>query len=240
MKNILKIIAFVYNFPHYKSMMGLLTLASKGIGYCPLLAVLQDKKVLRHHQSVLRYSPRDIYVPETSEVCKALKIKYIVRDHNECVQLFTEEKYDIGIVFGARILSEELISCFKYGIINMHPGLLPENRGLDNHKWAIVSYLKQGVTIHFIDKEIDRGSIIKREVIPVFLDDSLVDIHLRLQDAERRFLLDSINRYYQVGSWGEYKDHRTGTYHRAMDMHSDVQVLIYFDFYKQYYDKMGE
>jgi len=51
---------------------------------------------------------------------------------------------------------EDIINAFKIGVLNMHPGILPDNRGLDTIKWAIMKDMKQGVSCHLISKEIDR------------------------------------------------------------------------------------
>ena len=47
---------------------------------------------------------------------------------------FEKRKYDLGIILGSRII-KNIINKFKIGILNMHPGILPYNRGLDTHKW---------------------------------------------------------------------------------------------------------
>ena len=79
--------------------------------------------------------------------------------HNstETLKIIKKNKLDLGVILGARILKKEIINAFKIGIINMHPGILPENRGLDNIKWSVVKNLPIGVTSHFIDPRIDMG-----------------------------------------------------------------------------------
>ena len=51
-----------------------------------------------------------------------LKIKLIVKKY----------KINIGIISGARIIDKKIIKLFKYGIINLHPGKIPETSGLDS------------------------------------------------------------------------------------------------------------
>ena len=53
------------------------------------------------------------------------------------------------------------------GIINFHPGLIPEARGLDTPQWCIYDGIPLGVTSHFIDSKVDAGRIIERvEFVP--------------------------------------------------------------------------
>ena len=75
----------------------------------------------------------------------------------------------------------------------MHPGLLPLNRGLDTHKWAVFYNWPQGVTCHLIDSKIDLGKFICSKKIKVNLDDSLVDINTKLQNMEIKLMIKAIN-----------------------------------------------
>ena len=58
---------------------------------------------------------------------------------DEEFRLIKKHNLDIGIILGARILSKQIIDAFSIGIVNLHPGILPENRGLDNVKWSIIN-----------------------------------------------------------------------------------------------------
>ena len=69
-------------------------------------------------------------------------------------------------------------------ILNAHPGLLPQNRGVDAFKWAIVNGWPLGVTLHAIDEEIDRGTILYRRVLPVLPTDTLATVCQRAYDFE--------------------------------------------------------
>jgi hypothetical protein len=69
-------------------------------------------------------------------------------------------------------------------ILNCHPGLLPQNRGVDAFKWSIVNKWPIGVTLHVIDPEIDRGVILRRLRIPIFSTDSLAAVCARAYEFE--------------------------------------------------------
>lgn len=90
-------------------------------------------------------------------------------------------------------------------IINCHPGLLPHNRGVDAFKWSIVNKWPIGITLHVIDQEIDRGTILHRMRIPILPEDSLEDAWRRAYDFEGDLLanfehhLDKRSRKWDVG-----------------------------------------
>ena len=69
-------------------------------------------------------------------------------------------------------------------ILNAHPGILPQNRGLDAFKWAVIRPQTLGITLHVIDEYIDRGTIIHRVKVPVFQEDTLKDVAHRGYEME--------------------------------------------------------
>src|SRR5437868_7353950 len=65
----------------------------------------------------------------------------------------------ISVLFGY-ILRPELLGCFPSGVINLHPSLLPFNRGACPNVWSIVDGTPAGATLHYIDSHIDTGDIV--------------------------------------------------------------------------------
>jgi methionyl-tRNA formyltransferase len=70
---------------------------------------------------------------------------------------------DIGFsaMFGY-ILKPELLELFPRGVVNVHPGYLPYNRGRNAQIWGIVDGTPVGATLHYMDDGIDTGPIIER------------------------------------------------------------------------------
>lgn len=68
-----------------------------------------------------------------------------------------------------QIIPLEIIKLSRFGVINIHPSLLPQYRGATPTRWVLLNKEKEtGVTIHFIeDEKIDSGRIIlqKRTLI---------------------------------------------------------------------------
>ncbi len=63
-----------------------------------------------------------------------------------------------------KIISETLLNAYTNRIINIHPALLPDFRGLDGIGQAYRAHAKRmGVTIHYVDSGLDTGSIISQE-----------------------------------------------------------------------------
>ncbi len=72
-----------------------------------------------------------------------------------------------------RLLSPEFIRAFPNQIINIHPSLLPDFKGLDAQRQAFEHGVKvTGCTVHFVDEELDNGPIIAQRTVEVRVDDT--------------------------------------------------------------------
>ena len=113
--------------------------------------------------------------PTFTEQLKGKNIEwYSVPHHNklESRELLERLKPDFVVLGGTRIIKPALISIPKDGMVNSHPGLLPECRGSASVAWSIYFDIPIGCTVHFIDPSIDTGAIIMKQVIPVHRGDT--------------------------------------------------------------------
>ena len=188
----MNIVVFAYDFPHKKSQEGIFELHLNRIR--PTAVIGAPKVPIKFYQSKERIAPRGLSYEHTRDVCRCLGITYVSAAHDGGASwdVLDALKPDLGIVLGARILKRPTISKFKIGVLNMHPGILPGNRGLDNLKWSILNDLPIGVTAHLIDEHVDRGRFICSRTVPVFYDDTIRDVFLRQQDVERQEMLRAL------------------------------------------------
>jgi phosphoribosylglycinamide formyltransferase-1 len=78
------------------------------------------------------------------------------------------------------------------GVINFHPGLLPEGRGLDAMQWAIYEDRPIGVTAHLIDGRVDAGLVLLKREIQIQQDDTVFDLSQRLMDIQTDMLPEAL------------------------------------------------
>ncbi|MBS3116480.1 hypothetical protein J4421_02680 [Candidatus Woesearchaeota archaeon] len=227
---------FAYNFKHKKTQEGLLWLFLRG--YKPKVILAADSVPLNFYQSKIRVSPKGLEYIHPREIAKKLGIPYHIVAHNskECEELIRKFDLDIGIILGARILKKQVIDAFKIGIINMHPGSLPENRGLDNLKWAILQEYKQAVSCHFISTEIDKGPLIVKREIEVYDDDTLVDVFLRLQNMELVLLIEAL-KIVESGK-RDFKELGEGNYRKAVPPELEKGLMMKFEEYQKKYKNL--
>ena len=88
-----------------------------------------------------------------------------------------------------RILGTEAIVRFRNRILNVHPALLPSFPGAHAVHDALVHGAKvTGVTVHFVDEEVDHGAIVAQAAVEVASDDDEQSLHARIQVEEHRLL----------------------------------------------------
>lgn len=165
---------------------------------------------------IVKMSANACYNIHTAEICAKFKIPYIVKPHADI------GGGNLGIIGGARILPDHVIQKYSIGIINIHPGLLPNNRGLDNIKWALYHDMPQGLTVHFIDKYVDRGQIILKKKVPVYDDDKIYHIHQRLVSMQPKVLIDALNI---LERGGETYPAEKGTLFTQMTIKEEINLI---------------
>ncbi len=82
-------------------------------------------------------------------------------------------KADLFVVVAYRKLPNKVWQMPPMGTINFHPSYLPDYRGAAPINWAIINGETQtGITIFFINENIDSGDIILQETIAINFDDT--------------------------------------------------------------------
>jgi len=86
-----------------------------------------------------------------------------------------------------RLLTPWLVTRWSGRMLNIHPALLPQFKGLNTHRRAIEAGVKRhGATVHFVSLEMDAGPIILQESIPVFAGDTEDTLAKRVLEVEHR------------------------------------------------------
>ena len=107
------------------------------------------------------------------------------------------KKHDVSlVVLGGfmRILSRVFLEAFPYGILNIHPALLPAFPGIDVQQKALDHGVKfSGCTVHFVDDTLDGGPIIAQAIVPVLDGDDAETLSLRILKEEHRIYSEAID-----------------------------------------------
>jgi folate-dependent phosphoribosylglycinamide formyltransferase PurN len=175
-----KVVVFGYNFPHSKCETFIHILKKHNIKVSAYIAANKIKIDLPENVYDKKICQKPIFHPK--QLCKFYDIPYYVSVHNsdKTIKILKEKKANLGIVAGARILNFKIIDSFKFGIVNFHPGKIPEASGLDGLMWSIYKNIKPLVTTHFIDNKIDAGKRIFERSIKLAITDRIEDIKYKI------------------------------------------------------------
>jgi len=106
------------------------------------------------------------------------------------------DDYDIDLIVLAgymKVLSSAFVKKFKNKIINIHPSLLPSFPGLNAQKQAVDYGVKiSGCTVHFVDKGVDSGPIIKQKSVVVNQNDTPDTLSAKILKKEHKLLPEVI------------------------------------------------
>lgn len=183
------LIVFTYSFPHRKTNDFL-----KIIGQyrnCNVVVVGAPFKnltsPLKPNFHLSKYKELD----STKNLCEFYKFEYIECPHEDYLSIKSNLKNSedyLGLIAGARILPKSVIELCQYGIINFHPGKLPETSGLDSFYYAIAKSCLMGVTCHLIDERVDAGQLIQFDNIAIYAHDTSDVIIERLYQTQLNML----------------------------------------------------
>jgi len=114
-----------------------------------------------------KYSSRDEYEQTLLQKVKQLQPDYIV------------------LAGFMRILGSDFVQAFEYKILNIHPSILPDYKGLDTHRRVLENGEKEhGVSIHVVTAELDDGPVLLQGRYAVEDDDAVEDLQRKGHELE--------------------------------------------------------
>jgi len=104
----------------------------------------------------------------------------------QLMQLIDQQQPELVVLAGfMRILSDAFVNHYQGRMLNIHPSLLPEFRGLNTHQRALQAGVAQhGVSIHYVSNELDGGPLILQAVIDVNQHDTVDSLQPRIHQLE--------------------------------------------------------
>ena len=95
-----------------------------------------------------------------------------------------------------RILSSYFINAYRDKILNIHPALLPAFKGSHAIKDALEYGVKvTGLTVHFVDEQVDHGVIILQEAVPIHPTDTLEKLEKTMHSVEHKLYPKAIDLF---------------------------------------------
>lgn len=154
------IAVFAYAFAHKKTQDFLIELAAAGFRKVTVIGApwksLPYTDTQRYFPKMLRHAS----ALGTAEVCRSLGFEFHECEHDDVSTIASLQQkagFTLGIISGARMIKKAVIELFEEGILNLHPGKIPETSGLDLFYYTIKHDVPLGITAHYIDHRVDAG-----------------------------------------------------------------------------------
>ena len=118
---------------------------------------------------------------------------------NLILEIIKKNKISLICLAGyMKIISKKFIREFRKKIINIHPSLLPNYKGLDTYNRILNNKEKKtGCTIHFINEKLDDGKIINKKFFFINKDENLKTLKIKTQKLERLAYPEAIIKLYR-------------------------------------------
>ncbi|MHC4261824.1 MAG: formyltransferase family protein [Planctomycetota bacterium] len=142
-----------------------------GAGFQPLVVVSEDSELASEERTKFeaRIAGHDV-APPIREQCAERAIDVVRVDRHrssDLVERLEPLDLDLVVLGGTRILRGGLLDLPRDGVLNSHPGLLPECRGSASPAWSVIHDIPIGATTHFCDPGIDTGDVVLRRELSV-------------------------------------------------------------------------
>ncbi|HNZ27585.1 MAG TPA: phosphoribosylglycinamide formyltransferase [Spirochaetota bacterium] len=167
--------------------------SGNGSNFEALAAKFKDDKI--HNIVLLICDRKNAYVLERAKNhgVKFEIINYVKNSKKEVedriLRILKENEVDIIFLAGfMRILSAEFIEKASIPIINIHPSLLPKYKGTEALRRAYESTDDiTGISIHYVNKEVDGGELILQKEIIIDRDKGLDFLEKEIHKLEHKW-----------------------------------------------------
>ncbi len=128
-----------------------------------------------------------LHVPSANFKDRTSYDKFVVRN-------LKQRKIDFVVLAGfMRLISPYFVRQFKNRMLNIHPSLLPAFKGTHGIRDALNYGAKvTGVTVHFVDEDLDHGPIISQGSVEIKAGDTEDSLAERIHKLEHKLYPEAV------------------------------------------------
>jgi folate-dependent phosphoribosylglycinamide formyltransferase PurN len=132
-----------------------------------LILTTENKKIMKKEDNILKERTGNFFFKKKNDLKKFKIPIYFVNSHNDKDTQKILKKNKIEYLYNAGTynkISSQIIKKVK-GIVNIHPGILPNYKGCCCPEWSLYNGDPVGLTAHFMNEVYDSGPIITRKYL---------------------------------------------------------------------------
>ena len=139
-------------------------------GFVPEIIISENSEIADEERDKflkrIEGNPIAATIKEQISDLDVIHVEVAIHNSEQVMPHLNELDLDLIIFGGTRIIRGEILDYPKDGVINSHPGLLPECRGSASPAWSVYHDIPIGSSTHFCDNGIDTGELLmRREVL---------------------------------------------------------------------------
>lgn len=135
----------------------------------------------------------------------SIPVHFTPKHHSDSLlELYGEAPLDLIVLGGTRILRGPVLEFARHGVINSHPGLLPDCRGSASPAWSVLHDIPIGASTHFCDPGIDTGDLLLRREVPVQRGATYEDLCYHTLVLAGVLMREALEAYV-AGRWDELR-----------------------------------
>jgi phosphoribosylglycinamide formyltransferase-1 len=177
--------------------------SGRGTNFSAIAQAIKKKKIKARIVLLVCDNPQGLVIKRAEKL--GIKVALVEREafatkkdfESGIIKHLLARKVDLIVLAGfMRLLSPFFVRKYKNKIINIHPALLPSFKGAAGIQDAFSYGVKvTGVTVHFVDQDMDHGPIILQTPVTITEDDTLVSLEKKIHRAEHRLYPQAINLF---------------------------------------------
>jgi len=184
---------------------------------CEVLKKLYDK----NYELFVFTHDSPYYIPDLKSYCEKLKIPYSTDKIS--VNNLPFKPDIICSIYYRYIIEEEIIDFCEGKIFNLHPSLLPDYRGCSSITWAIINGEKHtGFSYHYINKEIDKGTIILKKRLLINSFDNQATLYYKVMIEALKYFWAAFD-FVLEGKKGKKQSKGGKYFKRGVPMGGEIQ-----------------
>ena len=144
--------------------------------FIPRIIITEDSTIADEEREKFLKRIEGNHIAETIEIQlgelskRGITVEHVevpIHNSEEVMPHIRDLDLDIIVFGGTRIIRGEILDYPKDGVVNSHPGLLPECRGSASPAWSVYHDIPIGSSTHFCDNGVDTGHLLLRREVPV-------------------------------------------------------------------------
>lgn len=137
---------------------------------------------------------------ELRRLCEAHHIPFLIqplasaKSYPEFVQCVRDLRPDVILSNSySMLIRPDILLIPRLGAVNIHGALLPQYRGCNPIQWALLNNeIETGPTMHYMAAEFDAGDIIAQRQVPIYIQDTWLDVLARIGGATEEMLREEM------------------------------------------------